>query len=96
MTALAVCGDRVITASSDLTLRIARCAPPDAAFRRKGAVQVEPDEIAAAVAAGGGAAAATGGLDDEKAQAAAEAILKDLDRRASVSTVFKNVLDEGG
>ena len=25
-----------------------------------------------------------------------EAILKDLDRRASVSTVFKNVLDEGG
>ena len=71
-------------------------APPDAAFRRKGAVQIEPDEIAAAVAAGGGAAAATGGLDDEKAQAAAEAILKDLDRRASVSTVFKNVLDEGG
>ena len=96
VTALAVCGDRVITASSDLTLRIARCAPPDAAFRRKGAVQIEPDEIAAAVAAGGGAAAATGGLDDEKAQAAAEAILKDLDRRASVSTVFKNVLDEGG
>ena len=47
------------------------------------------------VAAGG----ARGGaelLRRREGAAAAEAILKDLDRRASVSTVFKNVLDEGG